>query len=284
MKIGNFEIIPFEFGRFKLDGGAMFGVVPKVLWAKFFPANEKNQINMALRGILIRTDSQNILVDTGVGDKLSEKLNNIYDVNFSEFSLIDSLKKINMSYSDISDVILTHLHFDHTGGATIKKNNGEIIPTFPNATYYVQKKQYDWAISPSERDIASYFAENYVPLYECGVLELLNGDKEIFPGISVIAVDGHTPGQQLVKISSGGQCLLFCGDLVPTSAHVPLPWIMSYDLQPMVTLKEKEKILTLAAAENWILLYEHDPEIIASRIFKNEKGFQCGEKILVKNV
>ncbi len=284
MKIGNIEILPVDYGRFKLDGGAMFGVVPKVLWENYFPANDKNQINMALRGMLIRTGSHNILVDTGVGDKMSDKLNKIYDVDFSNYSISASLTNINLSPEDITDVILTHLHFDHTGGATIRKNNGDIVPAFPNALYYMQKKQYQWANSPSERDRASYFSENYVPLNECGAVKFLDGDEEIFPGVSVVEVNGHTPGQQLVKICSQGQCLLFCGDLIPTSAHVSVPWIMSYDLFPMVTLEEKKKILSAAASENWLLLYEHDPKIIASRVFEDQKGFHPGEKILVADV
>ena len=284
MKIGNIEILPVDYGRFKLDGGAMFGVVPKVLWENYFPANDKDQINMALRGMLIRTGSHNILVDTGVGDKMSDKLNKIYDVDFSNYSISASLTNINLSPEDITDVILTHLHFDHTGGATIRKNNGDIVPAFPNALYYMQKKQYQWANSPSERDRASYFSENYVPLNECGAVKFLDGDEEIFPGVSVVEVNGHTPGQQLVKICSQGQCLLFCGDLIPTSAHVSVPWIMSYDLFPMVTLEEKKKILSAAASENWLLLYEHDPKIIASRVFEDQKGFHPGEKILVADV
>ena len=221
MKIGKIRIEPMEYGRFKLDGGAMYGVVPKVLWEKYSPANDRNQIQMALRGMIIKTESRNILVDTGVGNKMSEKLNKIYAVDFSHYSLADSLHKLNLNFGDITDVILTHLHFDHTGGATGKKEDGSIVPTFPNATYYVQKKQYDWAISPSDRDLASYFPENFVPLNEANVLQILAGEEELFPGIFLIPIHGHTPGQQLVKISQAGETLLYCGDLIPTASHIP---------------------------------------------------------------
>lgn len=280
MKIGKFEILPMEYGRFKLDGGAMFGVIPKVLWQKYSPADENNQIDMALRGMLIKTGNRNILVDTGVGHKMSDKMNKIYAVDFTSFSLAETFKKYKLSFTDITDVILTHLHFDHTGGATIINENNKIVPTFPNATYYVQKKQYDWAINPSERDRASYFPENYVPLLEKDVLVFTENKKEIMPGISVIPINGHTPGQQLVKIYSENKTALFCGDLIPTAAHIPLPWIMSYDLQPLVTLAEKKKLLPIFVKENWILFFEHDPQNIAALVVKDEKGFKMGEKIL----
>ena len=279
MKIGSIEIVAMEFGRFKLDGGAMFGVVPKVLWEKYCPADKNNQIDMALRGMLIKTGSRNILVDTGVGDKMSEKMNKIYAVDFSSYSIKKSLQQHHLDFEDITDVIITHLHFDHTGGATINKDN-QIIPTFKNATYYAQEKQFEWAVSPSERDRASYFNENYIPLKEHGVLKLLQGEVEIMPGISVLPVHGHTPGQQLVKVTSKGQTLLYCGDLIPTSAHIPLPWIMSYDLFPLVTLEEKKKILPKVVSENWILFYEHDPNVIASDVIEDEKGYRMGEKVL----
>jgi len=280
MKVGNIEVLPMEYGRFKLDGGAMFGVVPKVLWEKYSPANEKNQIDMALRGMLIKTDSRTILVDTGVGNKMSEKMNNIYSVDFSNFSTENSLQKYSLTHNDITDVILTHLHFDHTGGATDKNDNGEVIPAFKNATYYVQEKQFNWAISPSIRDQASYFNENYVPLKEQNVLKLLQGEEGIIPGISVIPFDGHTPGQQLVKVTSNGQSLLYCGDLIPTAAHIPLPWIMSYDLHPLTTIEDKKKILPKVVEENWILFYEHDPNIVATYVEEDDKGYKMGKRVL----
>lgn len=280
MKFGSVEIFPLEYGRFKLDGGAMFGVVPKVLWQEYAPADENNQIQMALRGLLIRTGTHNLLVDTGVGHKMSEKLNTIYAVDHSRFSMAGSLHQHGLRFEDITAVILTHLHFDHTGGATRNTDSGDVRPTFPNALYYVQQEQLQWALNPSERDRASYLPENFLPLRENGSLRLLEGDQEIAEGISVVTVHGHTPGQQLVRVTAAGQTLLYCGDLIPTAAHIPLPWIMSYDLYPLRTLEEKKRILPRAVQEGWILFFEHDPSIIAARVIQDGKGYRIGEVVL----
>jgi glyoxylase-like metal-dependent hydrolase (beta-lactamase superfamily II) len=219
-------------------------------------------------------------VDTGIGHKGTEKFRRMYAADDSSFSLSDSLEKLNLAPGDITDVILTHLHFDHTGGATRLDDDGRAVPTFPGATYYVQKKQYEWARSPSERDRASFFPENYEPLKEHGCLEILNGEREFVPGVSVVVVNGHTPGQQLVKVASGAETLFFSGDLFPTPSHIPLPWIMSFDLEPLVTLEDKKRILPTAVAENWIFFYEHDPKIIASRVKETRNGYAAGDTVL----
>ncbi len=280
MKIGDIETLPIECGRFRLDGGAMFGVVPKVLWEKRAPADEKNRIAMALRSMLIRTGLDIILVDTGVGEGLPRKLRDIYAVDQQSSSLAQSLKEAGLDFGDITRVILTHLHFDHAGGATKADASGQMAPTFPNATYYVQRKQYEWAVDPDDRDRASYVQEDFVPLKEQGRLRFLDGEAEIAAGVSVLPVHGHTPGQQLVKISAKAETLLYCADLIPTAAHVPIPWIMSYDLEPLVTVQEKQAILDAASAEEWILFYEHDPNVVASGVVKNEKGFQSAEPVI----
>jgi glyoxylase-like metal-dependent hydrolase (beta-lactamase superfamily II) len=281
MKAGNIEITPIEYGRFKLDGGAMFGVVPKPLWERVALPDDENRIDMATRGMLIRAGARKILVDTGIGDKMSEKLNRIYAVDFSRFSLENSLKQVGLSYEDITDVILTHLHFDHTGGSTKIDDDENVIPTFPNATYWLQRQQYDWALSPSDRDRASFMPVNYVPLYEKGCLELLEGERELFPGISVIPVHGHTFGQQLIKVADGSEAVLFCADLCPTAAHIPLPYIMGYDLQPLVTLEEKKNILPRVVEEEWTVFFEHDPNIIMAKVEKTDKGFKLAEELMV---
>ncbi len=284
MKLGRFEIVPVEFGRFMLDGGAMFGVVPKPLWNRTNPADEENRIQMTTRGMLIRMDQKNILVDTGIGHKMSEKLNQIYAVDFSRYTLKDSLNQLGFEYSDITDVILTHLHFDHTGGSTIFDEKNNPAPTFPNATYWIQESQYQWALKPSDRDKASFMPENFVPLNDSGQLEKVNGDTEIYPGISLLKIDGHTFGQQMIKVQDGSDTILYCADLFPTSAHIPLPYIMSYDLQPLSTLEEKKKYLAQICDENWMLFFEHDPNTILANVEKTEKGYALGERLMVTDV
>lgn len=283
MRIGDYQINPVEFGRFKLDGGAMFGVVPKPLWERNAPADDKNRISMATRGMLIRADQRRILVDTGIGDKLSEKLMKIYGVDHKRYSMMDSLAAMSVKDSDITDVILTHLHFDHTGGSTKLDETGKLVPTFPEATYWVQKKHLSWALQPSERDKASFLSENFVPLQEHGCLKLLEGETEIFPRITVIPIDGHTFAQQMIKVGEGRESLLYCADLIPTAAHIPYPFIMGYDLQPLVTLEEKKRILGQAGRENWLFFFEHDPRVITARIEQNPKGYQLGEEVEVIN-
>ncbi len=281
MKIGPYELHSFEHGRFKLDGGAMFGVVPKVLWEKTNPADEKNRIDMALRSLLIVGEGRVILVDTGIGNKLPEKLMRIYGVDYSEFSTEKALVKAGISFDDVTDVILTHLHFDHAGGATRLDEKGQVRPTFPNATYYIQKGQFAWGKKPSERDRASFFPENYLPLKEAGQLKILEGSQELFPGIEVRALFGHTPAMQVVRISDNTQTLLYCADLIPTASHIPLPWIMAYDLNPLLTLEEKKDILPTAVKENWILMYEHDPYHAATRVVFSGKDYKMGEEVVL---
>lgn len=284
MKLGQFEINPVEFGRFKLDGGSMFGVVPKPLWSRATSVDEQNRIDMATRGMLIQTDKKKILIDTGIGYKMSKKLNQIYVVDFSTFSLGESLKKLKLTHSEITDVILTHLHFDHTGGSTKINEESRIVPTFPNATYWVQESQYQWALHPSERDRASFMPENYIPLTESNCLNLVDGDMELFPGITVLKIDGHTFGQQMIKVEDGGKTVLYCADLIPTSAHIPLPYIMGFDLQPLITLEEKKKYIAQVCDKDWMLFFEHDPKVILAKVEKTEKGFMLGEKIMVTDV
>ncbi len=280
MKIGPYELYAIEHGDFKLDGGAMFGVVPKVLWEKTNPADEKNRIDMALRSLLLVGDNRVILVDTGIGDKLPPKLMSIYQVDYSRRNTEKSLERVGINRTDVTDVILTHLHFDHAGGATRLDDNGNVVPAYPNATYYIQKGQFAWGKKPSERDRASFFPENYLPLKEAGQLKLLDGSTELFPGIEVRALFGHTPAMQVVRVYSARQTLLYCADLIPTASHIPLPWIMAYDLNPLLTLEEKKDILPTAVSENWILMYEHDPFHAASRVVFTGKDYKMGEEVV----
>ncbi|GBD94508.1 putative quorum-quenching lactonase YtnP [bacterium BMS3Abin05] len=279
MKIGPYELYAIEHGRFKLDGGAMFGVVPKVLWEKTNPADEKNRIEMALRSLLIMGDGKVILVDTGTGTKLNDKLKSIYEIDFSAFNTEKSLNAFGLKAEDVTHVILTHLHFDHTGGATVRLNSGAVKPAFPKATYYIQKGQYAWGRKPSERDQASYFPENYVPLEEAGQLVQLKDSRELFPGIEVRRLFGHTPAMQVVKVSDGEKTLFYCADLIPTASHIPLPWIMAYDLNPLLTLEEKKMILPAAVKDHWTLMYEHDANHAATKVIFDGRYYRMGEEV-----
>ena len=279
MRIGDYKLSALETCRFYLDGGAMFGVVPKVLWERTDPSDQINRIEMAARTLLIDNGKRRIIVDTGVGQGWDQKFARIYGIDNSKYTLSDSLKGAGLSTSDITDVILTHLHFDHVGGATFADEDGAVKPTFPNATYYVQKRQYEWAIHPSEKDQASYRNEKYVPLFEEGRLVLLDGEKEFLPGIFLGITNGHTVAHQTVLVNDGKETLYHPGDTIPTSSHIPLPYIMGYDNFPLTTLEEKRKILVQASAANWTLFFEHDPKHAATLVEKTDKGYKAGTPI-----
>ena len=279
MKIGTSDVYAGKSGLFRLDGGAMFGVVPKVLWKKTHPADEKNRILLCTNLILVRRGKKNILVDAGNCEYVSDKMRSIYAMDNSEFSMRTLLSQNGLSHKDITDVILTHLHFDHAGGAVRQDGSGGFIPAFPNAVYHVQKKQFQWAMAPSGRDRSSYMREQFLPLTDAGRLNLSDGPGELFPGIEVLVCDGHTPGMQLPLIHGNGEKFLFAGDLIPLHSHLSPPWIMSYDLRPLVTLEEKERILSRAAEENWILFFEHDPVLSCCRIERHKNSFRVRERV-----
>jgi glyoxylase-like metal-dependent hydrolase (beta-lactamase superfamily II) len=271
MQIGPYKIALLETGGFKLDGGAMFGVVPKPLWSKTNPSDESNRIEMTARCLLIQSQDQKILVDVGIGRKESEKFNSIYAVDYSRWTLEKSLTEHDIDPADITDVILTHLHFDHAGGSTKIEGNSP-IPAFKNAQHYVQKRQYEHALSRCERDQASYFDRNYEPVQRNGQLKLVEGDGELLPGIHVLTTSGHTPDLQTVLISDGHTSLWYPTDLIPLSSQIPLPYIMGYDLQPLITLEDKRRYLTRACDEKWIIVYEHDPYCAAATVTRDDRG------------
>jgi glyoxylase-like metal-dependent hydrolase (beta-lactamase superfamily II) len=282
LKIGNYEVCPLPTGIFGLDGGAMFGTVPKVLWEKSNPADHLNRIEMEARCLLLKSQDLNILIDTGnggdfitkYGDKLGSKFAEMYNIQGSSPAILKSLSQQGLQAEDIHVVILTHLHFDHAGGATTEKN-GKLVPTFPNAKYFVQKDNLATARNPNLREKASYFSANFEPLIESNVLTLLDGPTEdLFPGISLLVSNGHTQGQQVVKISDDQNSLLYCADLVPTSSHVRLPWLMGYDLHPLLLMEEKSEILGKAADHNWHLYFEHDPYCDTALIERKGNDFQ----------
>jgi glyoxylase-like metal-dependent hydrolase (beta-lactamase superfamily II) len=276
MKIGKYKLSIIESGSFGLDGGAMFGIIPKVLWQRTNPPDEGNRVKLSTRHLLLESKSKKILIDTGMGSKWDEKLRNIYAVDESR-SMNSALAQKGLKAEDITDVILTHLHFDHTGGSTVLAN-GKLDPAFPNASYFVQKQNFDWARNPSDRDKGSYIKENFIPLYEEGVLNFIIGNAKFDDEIEFIVINGHTFGQQMVKISDSSNTILFCSDLMPFVSHIPLPYIMGYDLQPLVTLEEKKKYLKRVLDENWKLFFGHDPDVAFATIKIFGEGYIADEK------
>ncbi len=278
MQIGDYKLHAVQTGLFKLDGGAMFGVVPKNLWQKTNPADSLNRIDMCTRALLLDNGKRKILIDTGVGYKLSEKVNKIYDIDFSDYTLEKSLERLKVKKDDITDVILTHLHFDHAGGSTYYDAENRLRINFPNATYHVQRKQYEWALNPTERDRASFFPENYKPLEDNKVLKLIDGEIQFDELITLLPVNGHTSSMQLVKISDGSNTMLYTADLIPTAGHVPAPYIMGYDLFPLTTLEEKHKYLKDISSNKWSVFLEHDPHNECAKIEFSEKGYFISDR------
>jgi glyoxylase-like metal-dependent hydrolase (beta-lactamase superfamily II) len=278
MKIGSYDIYSIDTGTFWLDGGAMFGVIPKVLWEKTNKADDRNRVQLAARCLLIIGNGKTILMDNGNGQKVTDKFRDLYSLEVESGDLYKSLAKHNINPEQITDVILSHLHFDHAGGSTIREN-GALKPAFPNAKYYVQKVQWENALHSTERDKASYSPNDYIPLQEHKVLVQVDGEKELFPGIHLLISNGHTPGLQMLKVTDGKNTLFYAADLMPFTSHVPLPYIMGFDLQPLVTLQDKKKYLNLAVEENWKIFFEHDPNMIAGTIKRTEKGFVFDQPI-----
>ncbi len=258
--LGNFELYTIETGDFKLDGGAMFGVVPKTLWSRGIEADEKNRIQMTMRCLLIKSRATDklYLIDNGLGTKFNEKLMKIYQVDFSKHTMERSFAEHGFNFEDVTDVIFTHLHFDHCGGTSYYDEDGNQQYTFPNAEYHVTKSHWETATNPNAREKASFLPENINPLKETDKLNLVDEDHIYEEGLSAIIVNGHTLGQQLPLIEGDGKKICFVADLLPTHVHVPLPWVMGYDMYPAETLKEKEDFLKRAVREDFHLYLEHD--------------------------
>lgn len=274
LSVGRFRLALLSDGLFRLDGGAMYGVVPKTLWCRSEPeTDDKNRILLDLGCLLITTPrGKNVLVDTGLSSKYDDnpKFKNIYAVDRLK-TLRDSLKTQGLRAEDIDVVINTHLHFDHAGGNT-EKVDGKIVPAFPNARYLIQKKEWDAANHPHERNAASYLDENFAVLEDSGRLELVDGEAELEPGLKIVRSGGHSEGHQIVTIESEGRCGVYLGDLVPTRAHVPLPFVMAYDLHPVDTLEFKRRLYEKALAEDWLLLFDHDNKRRHARLSKDASG------------
>lgn len=267
-----------DTGFFKLDGGAMFGVVPKTLWNKHNPADEKNLCSWAMRCLLIEDGDKLILIDTGLGEKQDEKFFGFYDLH-GDATLRTSIQKKGYDVKDVTDVVLTHLHFDHAGGAISYNQDRSILaPTFPNATYWSNQEHWDWATNPNPREKASFLKENILPLQESGQLKFIHKGISPFSNVDFIHVDGHTEQMMLPLISYKDLKIVYAADLLPSSFHIPLPWIMSYDVRPLLTMQEKEQLLQKAADEKYILLFEHDPKYEAAVVERTEKGIRIMER------
>jgi len=297
--VGRLRCHALEAGIQRLDGGAMFGVVPKPLWEDKIPADELNRIQLAMRCLLVEHDAGPVLIDTGLGNKENEKFARIYGVenagDAGQTQLEDALRRVGVEPSDVRYVINTHLHFDHAGGNTrrgllgaVKDGEGsggsscrsdesQLALSFPNAAYVVQRRELEFARNANERTAASYLAHNFEPVAEAGRWELVDGEREILPGIRLLPTPGHVPYHQSVLVQDSGETVCFLGDLIPTGAHVPLPWIMGYDLEPLVTLESKRMLLGRAESEGWAVAFEHDPVVVRAHIERDAKSFSYKE-------
>jgi len=273
MKLGDWKFRAFHDGRFKLDGGAMFGVVPKIFWQKQHPADALNRIDLDLRCLLVEHGDRRILVDTGMGDRWSEKQLGIFALERRPNQLVAELAEAGITRESITDVVLTHLHFDHCGG-TLREDNDQLKPIFSNARHWVQKRHWDWASSPSERDRASFRSEDFLALVEHGQLQQVDGASEIIPGVRVTPISGHTPGQQIVEFHTGQGVVVYVADLLPFLSQVHVPWIMGFDLNPLLTVTEKKQFLTRAVEDSYILVFEHDRENEAATVKFEDGKFQ----------
>jgi glyoxylase-like metal-dependent hydrolase (beta-lactamase superfamily II) len=286
LTLGNFELTAIEAGRFMLDGGAMFGVVPKTLWNRYIPADDLNRIPMAMRCLLIRSKATGrlYLVDNGSGHKFPAKMEKIYSLDYDHSDLISSLEKAGVAPGDITDMVFSHLHFDHCGGTTAYDENGSLKEVFPNATYHVNKRHWLTANNPNAREKASFFEENLKPIADSGRLNLLDDRHQFENGFHTLPMEGHTVGQQLPVLSDGTSTLVFAADLIPTYAHVPLSWVMGYDMAPVQTLTEKEAFLEEAAEKNWYLFLEHDAEHEVITIKKHNGKFEMDRSLKLNQI
>lgn len=274
------KIYPLHTGNFKLDGGAMFGVVPKSLWSRTNKPDENNMCSWAMRCMLIEDGKRLMLIDTGIGDKQSEKFFSHYYLHGND-SLLGNLKNLGFTPEDITDVFLTHLHFDHCGGAIERIGEKRFQPVFKNATYWSTEKHWKWATEPNAREKASFLSENILPIEETGQLQFVprNGNftENVFPNIDLLFVDGHTESQMIPHIKYKGKKLIFVADLLPSVGHIPLPYVMGYDTRPLLTLDEKDKFLNKAAEEEYILFLEHDSQNECCTLKKTEKGVRLDQ-------
>ncbi|HEU4565428.1 MAG TPA: MBL fold metallo-hydrolase [Gemmatimonadaceae bacterium] len=277
MRLGAWTVHAIQAGGQKLDGGAMFGVVPKPLWERRIAPDARNRIQLGMRCLLVEHDAGLVLIDTGAGNKEHEKFVDIYGIENAgdpgPTALEDGIRAAGHRPEDISLVINTHLHFDHAGGNTVRDPDGRVRLAFPNARYVVQRGEYKYATHTNERTAASYLPHNFVPVHEAGAFDLVEGEREIVTGITVLPTPGHVPFHQAVVLRSRGETAIYVADLVPTTWHLPLPWIMGYDVEPLVTLETKRRVLRQAAEEGWLVVFEHDASTAWSRLVHDGKSY-----------
>ena len=275
MNLGDFELTAVSDGLYRLDGGAFFGIIPKSMWSKKVQADQNNLVSVGLNSIVVRTGKPTILIETGIGNKLSEKMQKIYG---QPAKLLENLSAARISPEEIDIVINSHLHFDHCGWNTIRQD-GKIVATFPKAKYYAPEGEWRHGHKPLERDAISYIGENYDPLVESGQMKLLRGDQEIVPGVSVKVFPGHTETMQAIILQSGGKTACYISDLIPTTAHLDLTWGMAFDLFPVQTIESKKKYYARAIAERWLTMFTHDPQVPWGYVEKDERGKMVLRKV-----
>ena len=277
LTVGRLRVHAIQAGGQKLDGGAMFGIVPKPLWERRIPPDDRNRIQLGMRCLAIEHDSGIVLVDTGSGNKETAKFHEIYGIENAGAGgrtlLEDGLAQVGVRPEDVAIVIDTHLHFDHAGGNTYVDQEGVVQLAFPNARYVVQRGEWVYATHTNERTAGSYFSHNFAPVVAANRFELVDGEREIVRGIRVIPTPGHTPFHQSVLIESDGETAFYPADLVPTASHLPLAWIMGYDVEPLVTLETKRAMIGKAAREGWLVIFEHDATVASGRVKVDGKGF-----------
>ena len=268
LALGDFDLTVFPDGTYYLDGGAFFGVVPKVMWSRKVKADEQNRVVVGLNSLLVRTGKHNVLIETGIGNKLSEKMVKIYG---QPAKLLENLSACGIAPDDIDVVINTHLHFDHCGWNTVRKN-GQVVATFPKAQYYVQEGEWQHGRRQHERDAISYISENYDPLIDSGQMHLLHGEQEIVSGVFVKIFPGHTANMQAVIIKSGGKTACYISDLIPTTVHLDLTWVMAFDLFPLETIESRKRYYAQALPEGWLTIFTHDPKVPLAYVERDESG------------
>jgi glyoxylase-like metal-dependent hydrolase (beta-lactamase superfamily II) len=277
------KLTPILADEWGYDGGVAFGVIPKTLWSKVIPSDENNMLKIVDRCLLVEQEGRIILIDAGMGRKREEKFYRYRSVNPS-ISLENSLAEAGFSFADITDVVFSHLHDDHVGGATAYNELSIPVPVFPNATFWCSRMQWDWAMNPNIREAASYLPDNLLPLWDSGRLQLIEKEGEILPGISISFVHGHTSGNMLPKIDYAGRKVVFMGDFIPTIYHIPIVWVASVDIEPLLTYKEKERFLKEAVEKKYLLFFEHDHDNMVCTVKLGEKGVAVDEVITLDDL